>query len=239
MTLRTDPVAAVLDALQRTGGACTVADIKKALEHAGAQRDEVDALWPRAQKRLRQNPFVAVEGTGARLTYRFLAPKVPTPHEALDAILRGGLPTELRSSYAELVRQALREPGGRDQPAGRDRPGGRDQPRPADDVEEQRRRRQAKIDGLRALAELAIEVEELSVNGASSRTLIQRVRGRVKRSALEPVDRAGDETTYDRTRHQPIGGAIADGAAVIVVRPGYVWKSSDGDVPLSRPVVEE
>jgi hypothetical protein len=69
--------------------------------------------------------------------------------------------------------------------------------------------------------------------------LVQRVRGRVKRCGLEPVDRAGQETTYDRDRHKPIGGAIADGSPVVVVRPGYVWKSSDGDVLISRPVVEE
>jgi hypothetical protein len=107
------------------------------------------------------------------------------------------------------------------------------------DSEEAGRRRQARIDSLRALAELAMEVEELVANEASPRTLVQRVRGRVKRSALEPIGRAGEETTFDRKQHKPIGGSIADGAPVIVVRPGYVWKSDDGDVLISRPVVEE
>ena len=219
MTLGPDPLARVLGVLSQAGVACTAADIKQALADAGVRRADVVDEWPRVQKRLRHHPYVLVEGARGRLTYRFVAPAPPGPHEALDALLGGGLPADLRATYLDLVRDALR--------------------RSSVDPEEAGRRRQAKIDGLRALAELAIEVEELVANGASAKALVQRVRSRVKRSALEPIDRAGEETTYDRRRHKPIGGTIADGAPVVVVRPGYVWKSDDGDVSLGRPVVEE
>lgn len=218
MTLGTDPLARVLGVLRESGQACTAAEVKQALVGAGAKRDEVDAAWPRLQKRLRQHPYVQVAGTRP-LTYRLVPPAPPEPLEALDALLAGGLPADVRATYADRVRDALC--------------------RSSVDLDEAGRRRQARIDSLRALAELAIEVEELVANEASGRTLVQRVRSRVKRSALEPIERAGEETTYDRKRHKPIGGSIADGAAVAVVRPGYLWKSDDGDVVISRPVVEE
>jgi hypothetical protein len=215
--LGADPLAAVLGVLRQAGQACTVSGIKTALVRAGATRPEVDAVWPRVQKRLRHHPYVFVDGDRTQLTYRFVA-TAPSPAAALDRLVAGDLPADVRAAHLDLVRDGLR--------------------RSALDPEEAGRRRQAAIDALRALAELAIEVEELVANGASGSAIVQRVRGRVKRSGLEPVERAGLETTYDRTRHKPIGGSIPDGASVIVVRPGYVWKSSDGDVPISRPVVE-
>jgi hypothetical protein len=69
--------------------------------------------------------------------------------------------------------------------------------------------------------------------------MIHRVRARVKRSDLEPIDRAGDETTFDRKRHKPISGSIPDGAPVVVVRPGYVWKAPTEDVLVAKAIVEE
>jgi hypothetical protein len=218
MSLGADPLAAVLGVLSQAGEPRTVVEIKKALEHAGSGREEIDSAWPRVQKRLRRHPYVHIESTRTQLSYRFTQPVPPTPAQALERLLAGGLPADLRTAFAELVRDALR--------------------RSALDPEEAGRRRQAKIDSLRALAELAIEVEELVANEASGRVLVQRVRGRVKRARLEPLEAAGEETTYDRGRHKPIGAAIPDGAAVVVVRPGYVWKSDDGDVLIARPVVE-
>jgi hypothetical protein len=101
------------------------------------------------------------------------------------------------------------------------------------------RHRQARLDGVRALAELASEVEELSVNEASARAMIQRVRGRVGLSGLAAIERAGESTTFDRHRHQPIGPPIRDGAPVMVVRPGYAWRDGDEEVLVLRAVVAE
>lgn len=98
---------------------------------------------------------------------------------------------------------------------------------------------QAAMPFLRALAELAIEVEELTVNQASARAMIHRVRARVKRMGLEPIDRAGELSTLDRTRHEPIGRPISDGTPVIVVRPGYIWKAPTGDVLIVRAIVQD
>jgi hypothetical protein len=91
----------------------------------------------------------------------------------------------------------------------------------------------------RALAEMAIEIEELVGKQASAKAITHRVRARMKRMRLEPIDQAGDDVAFDRQRHQPIGSDIRDGTSVRVVRPGYVWKTPEKDVLIERAVVQE
>jgi hypothetical protein len=99
--------------------------------------------------------------------------------------------------------------------------------------------RQLRIDAIRAFAELAMEIEELTANEAEPNVLVERVRARATREGLEPIGRAGEETSFDRSRHKPIGGGLRDGAAVYVVRPGYTWHAPDEDVLIGKAVVEE
>ena len=136
--------------------------------------------------------------------------------EAVDLLAKGGLREPRRKQVADLVRAAL-----------------------GDQQEDSGRQRRGEINAMRALAELASEVEELVVNEASAAALIHRVRARVARSGLEPVSQAGEELSFDRTRHRPIGGGIRDGSTVVVVRPGYVWRSAAGDVLVAETLVEE
>jgi hypothetical protein len=113
-------------------------------------------------------------------------------------------------------------------------------PPPADlEREYQARKRQVEIDAVRALAELASEVEERTVNETKPQVLVHEVRAWVRRSGLEPIERAGEEIGFDRKKHKPIGGSIRDGALVVVVRPGYVWKTPTEDVLISKAIVEE
>jgi hypothetical protein len=109
----------------------------------------------------------------------------------------------------------------------------------AADLEELARQRQAVIDSVRLLAELASEIEELIVNETEPEVMIRQVRAWVKRSGLDPVGQAGEEVRYNRAMHRPIGAPIRDGAMVVVVRPGYIWKAADKDVLLGKAVVEE
>jgi hypothetical protein len=207
-------VAAVLQVLQQAAGPWTAADVKQALETGGVARAEVDRVWPGVQRKLKSHDRVTVDGR----TYRFTFPPV-TAAEALELLGQGRVPAGQKPELLDIVRAALAEPSG--------------------DLEEEARRRQSDIDAVRALAELASEAEELAVNEARPEALIHRLRARVKRSGLEPIGRAGDETTFDRKRHKPIGGAIRDGAPVVVVRPGYVWKAPTEDVLITKAVVEE
>jgi hypothetical protein len=212
-----DPVAAVLLVLQRAEEPLTAAGIKAALEAGGVAKDDADRAWRAVQRKLASSDSVVVEDR----RYRWAEQPGPvSATEALDLLGQGRLPAARRAELLDILREALAA----------------DHP---DDAEEAARRRQAEIDAVRALAELASEAEELAVNEARTEALVHRVRARVKRSGLEPIGRAGDETTFDRKRHKPISGSIRDGAPVIVVRPGYIWRSPAEDVLVVKAVVEE
>jgi hypothetical protein len=207
-----DPYAAVLRVLQEAGKALTATEIKQNL---GAP-DLDKRRWERLQKRMRVDVHVAVEPD---YRYRWVAdPVIPPAAEAFELIVRvaGG---RIKHGYIDLVRQALADA--------------------ADPRETEARQRQAVADGVRALAELASEVEELSINQASTRAMVHRVRARVRLYGLEPVERAGESTTFDRRRHESIGSPIRDGAPVIVVRPGYAWTTAQGVALVARAVVQE
>jgi hypothetical protein len=210
-----DPYAAVVRVLRDAGQAVTAVEIKQALRAAGVT--ELDKHgWDRLQRGLRADDHVVVE-PGYR--YRWEpAPVEPSPADALAAIARAGR-GRIRPAHVEVVRRALADG--------------------PDAAEDAARHRQAILDGLRTLAELASEVEELTVNQASARAMIHRVRSRVRLSGLAPIERAGESTAYDRQRHQSIDAPIADGAPVVVVRPGYTWQAPDEEILVVRAVVQE
>jgi hypothetical protein len=204
-----DPYAAVLRVLGEAGAALTAAEIKQAIGAPGLDKRD----WERLQKRLRVDDHVAVE-PGHR--YRWVDdPVVPPAAQAFEQIVRAAA-GRVKHGYADAVRQALAA-------------------QPPETYDHQ----PAVFNGIRALAELASEVEELAVNQASARSLVHRVRGRVKLSGLEPVERAGDTTTFDRRRHQSVEAHIRDGAPVVVIRPGYIWTTGEGETVVARAVVQE
>jgi uncharacterized membrane protein len=213
-----DPQAAVISVLQQSVAASTAVEIKKMLEERGVERTDINKAWPGVQKRLRTHALVIAEGSGSNLTYRWSALQIP-PLEALAEIAGGRLPRGRKESLVDIVRMALANSG--------------------DDLGVAERLQQAEMDAVRAVAELAIEAEELAASQASARAMIHRVRARAKLSRLEPIDRVGDEVTFDRRRHKSIGRPIDDGKSVIVVRPGYVWRARPEGVLIAKAVVQD
>jgi hypothetical protein len=212
-----DQVAAVVHVLRQAAAPLTARGIKEALRAAGVTNADADRRWDGVQRRLRSHDNVVIEPKGS---YRWTdQPRALPATEALELIAHGRVPAAKKAELLEIVRKALADDG--------------------DDLEEAARRRQAEIGAVRMLAELASEVEELAANEARAEAMIHRVRARVKRSGLEPIGRAGDETTFDRTRHKPISGSIRDGAPVVVVRPGYIWKAPTEEVSIVKAIVEE
>jgi hypothetical protein len=209
----------VLRILRHAGKALSPAEIRDGLRAGGMSMGNADKAWPVVQKPVKAHEHVAVEGS----RYRWTGPQVPdvSPAEALELLVKDGLAGPRRTALAEVIREALTVPSDEDS------------------AEEEARRRQAEIDRVRMLAELASEVEELLANETDPPVMIRQVRAWVKRSGLDPVGRAGEATRFDRRKHQPIGGRIRDGASVIVVRPGYIWRRGSEDVLLGKAVVEE
>ncbi len=223
-----DPEAAVLQLLQVTGEPMSAIDVKKALQDAGVPKTDADKAWPTVQKRIKVNEHIVTEGP----RYRWNRPLTElSPAEALDLLVKGGLSDSEKEALSEVIRGALTEA-----PAVESN----DDSAVADDSgEEAARQRQEAIDAIRKLAELASEVEELIGNETDLPVMMRQVRAFVRRSGLDPVGQAGEETRFDRKKHTPIGGQIRDGAPVIVVRPGYIWKTQDEDVLLGKAVVED
>jgi hypothetical protein len=234
-----DPLAAVLRLLESAGTPLSATEIKKALVSSGVAKADIDGQWSAMQARLKAEPRVAMEGRLYRWIAEPVAGPIPAPSSvdeespdeellvdtdeidafaALDLLLKGGLGRAKAAELVEIVRTTLKGNG---------------------DLESAARLRQAELDGLRSLGDLAGEVEELVANEVDPAVLVRRVRARVRRSGLEPIDRAGQETEFDRTVHSPIAGTIRDGSPVTVVRPGYVWTGDGISLLIGKAVVEE
>ncbi len=99
------------------------------------------------------------------------------------------------------------------------------------------RERQARIDAMAAVAELAAEVEELTAKRAAPDVLLEHTRALTGGSGLEAIGRAGESTPYDETRHDPVGDFPNEGDAVIVIRPGYLWHAPGEAVLISKALV--
>ena len=172
--LRTDPDAAFDRVLAEAGTALSAAEVKAALGATGVDPAELGRRWKSYQSRVRSRDDIATEGN----RYRYAPPPDPDPAAALEAIAAGGLPSAKKARYVEIVSAALSVGG----------------PDPADAA----RQRQAKIDAIRTLADLASVVEEMTASEVEPGVLVNKVRTWVKRSGLEPIERAGEETTFDR-----------------------------------------
>jgi hypothetical protein len=100
------------------------------------------------------------------------------------------------------------------------------------------RERQARIDAMSTVAELAAEVEELTAKRASADVLLEHTRALTGDRGLEAIGRAGELSPYDETRHDPVGDVPGDGEPVVVIRPGYLWHAPGEAVLISRAVVK-
>jgi hypothetical protein len=100
------------------------------------------------------------------------------------------------------------------------------------------RERQARIDAMSTVAELAAEVEELTAKRASADVLLEHTRALTGDRGLEAIGRAGELSPYDETRHDPVGDVPGEGEQVIVIRPGYLWHAPGEAVLISRAVVK-
>jgi hypothetical protein len=217
-------VARVLEVLDRSGVPLGAGAVKAALRADGASEAEVERIWDRFRGHAADHARVGIEVHGHAYQYRLLPS--PTPDQALARLGQTGASSADRAELVAIVAAALAVATRTVPQSGVESSAG----------ETERMRR---IGAVRALAELAIEVEELTVHRASPQALIHRVRSRVGRAGLEPVESAGERTSFDRARHESIAGSIMDGTAVVVVRPGYVWRTEDEEILLVPAIVQD
>jgi hypothetical protein len=242
--------AAVLQVLRDSGSALVKSEILDELATAGVPRSAANDAWGPLQKRLRADKRVIAERDRHNLRYRWnpKRPAAPTPTDALAMLVERRLTRGEREALAETLLTALSqtaEAGATVQPTAPRpaKPMGTEppttQPPVPDGLVSANRLRQVELDAAKELAGMAIDVEEQFAKGASAKAIIHRVRARMKRLRLEPIEKAGDAVPFDRARHQPIRPGIVDGATVLVIRPGYVWRTPGNDLLIERPVVQD
>jgi hypothetical protein len=221
--LHTAAVAVFLELLRQARAPMSAPELKRRLAETGVEPAEADAAWRRAQPALRR--VARFDPRGRTYAWPHTRP-VLSPRDALDELQRGRRSAGDRAELAEAVRAGLRE---RDDLEQRLRESYRGSWRAR-----QARERQVRLDAVRALARVAMEVEEMAAAGSGSAVIVERVRALARMSDLEPVGRAGEVTAFDGARHAAVVGGPPAGAPVSVVRPGYRWRSGADDVLLDR-----
>jgi hypothetical protein len=261
--LADDPVAVILSVLENAGKALAAGAIKQRLVAGGVGAAEAERAWDRSQEKIRFHEHVVFDNRAYRYTAR---PRTITPAEALYHLARGGTGAR-RAAWLAVIEAALAaevtDPAQLDD--ARTKIAEAEQriialeaelaeTRRAEEVEAkveesphdrydraERRRaareRQARIDAMSTVAELAAEVEELTAKRASAEVLLEHTRALTGDRGLEAIGRAGRTSPYDAKRHDPVGDVPDEGEPVIVIRPGYLWHAPGEAVLISRALV--
>jgi AcrR family transcriptional regulator len=231
-----DPSAVFLDVLRVAGERLTAKRVKDGLIERGLPEPSVSKQWAAFQRDvLKYHPHISRPTTQS---YEWRE----EPVAAEDALTRlldllsttSKSKSGLRDQLADLIRAGLKTADSH----GQDSPG----PESSDsDGDESRFRatqqRQARIDVVRAVAELAGEVEEIAYNSGDPDVIVERLQTRVKARSVDQIGRSGDAASFDPALHDAIGARPAVGAAVSVVRPGYSWRDGAETFVLQKALV--
>jgi hypothetical protein len=210
-----DPNAAFVKILRDAREPLTARKVIDAVAERGVARPTVSAKWATFQKTVvKFHPNIHLPGRGL---YEWRDAQV-SAGVALNRLLdllatTNKVKVGLRDALVAVIRSSKNEAG-------------------TDDDAKVRaaRERQFKLDALHAVAELAGEVEELAYDSGDPDLIVERLRARVRATALDQLGRPGDEAKFDPAQHEVQGRRPADGAAVTVVRPGYA--SAEGGTAL-------
>jgi hypothetical protein len=214
-----DPAGVFLKFLRDADGPVTATKVKNTLIEAGLPKPLVDKQWEAAQRNvIKYDPHV-VRATS--MSYRW-SEKPVDPDEALDRVLdllktTSQSKLKLRDALADVIRAGLKAAG---EPADQDNEVAF---RAAQD-------RQLQINGVRAIAELAGEIEFVAYNSGDPDVIVERVQTAVQRHSLEQIGHPGEAARFDLSLHEAIGEPPHAGSPVTIVRPGYSWRAEQGAV---------
>lgn len=204
--------------------------------HAGIKAlGQPESTWKAWGSSLRDwiilHPRVKTTGAGGSLRYTWGDP-MPAK-DALDLLAkRPKAPEWLREAWREVVADTL---------SGSDVSSATAEPSHSDSgVNPTLRRaqeRQAKINVARAVAELAIDIEEFAHNGADPQEIIERVRSSAAMRDLTPIEVAGKDSHFDPAIHKLQFGDPKPGRPVFVMKPGYSYRYDDEVIVIEQALV--
>lgn len=96
--------------------------------------------------------------------------------------------------------------------------------------------RQVRADLVRVLAKIAAQVSQ-SPDASKDAGLMRSVSHAATREGLDAIGSVGNRSTFDPSRHDPMGQMISPEAQVTVVRPGYTWRDGTEAVVLLKAQV--
>lgn len=233
-----DSEAVLVDLIKSSyGEPLSMAAMKKTLTGLGLSEAEFKKAWSSARPKLKRHKHVVARGTSYAWSDELLDPYADirslSPAKAFDRLLDGRMSAAEKAIVIEVVRARLSDAKASDE--------SQDARTEAIRANELREVQDQKIRarGIQAFASLAMEIEELVTNGAEADILIERVRRSAGTQDLTPIESAGGTTSFDRRKHSPIVGSPKDGTRVMVVRPGYSWRTPKEDVLVAKALVVE
>jgi hypothetical protein len=235
-TFTKDPAPVFLSVIEQSDTPLRAADIKAAVAERGVQPSVVDKKWEQARPLIKIHPRVRAD----KLRYGWRSEPVAAD-EALAALVEKParpLPQWLRDALGAVITAALESAavsGGNSTTA--EPTAAEPATAGADPAIRAAQERQWRIDVVRAVAELAMEAEEIAFKGADAELILERVQTRAALHSLQPIGQAGAQVAFDPAQHEPLAGDPAVGSAVFVVRPGYTWHARNEDVLIERAVV--
>ena len=211
-------MGAFLEILKAHTGPMRAGEMRDALVGRGVDEASVMAAWKRARPWLAGHPQVTQEHGKYRWSDDTPAQAVAegeiSPAEAVARLVKGArLKAAERRRLGEIALSGL-------------------DGEPADE----RRHVEARIRGefLRALAELAMDLEELIGAEASPAALVERIRTGTQAHGLTPIGEVGEITVFDARIHHPIAGSPDAETSVMVIRPGCVLRAGEDEVLLAK-----
>ena len=233
---RQDPGPALLDLIRDFRKPVGKREIVGTVTAAGIDEQVAENTWRRLLPLLKDHPRIRVVKSRS---YEWASDPVG-PTEALARmrrVRRTRTPPWLMDALAEVVESGLRAAARGSESGSVPKTKGDAGNHECERAVRAAQERQWRIDVVRAVAEVAMAVEEITYKGADPEGILERVRNRALAHSLAPIGRSGDETKFDPALHAPLVGSPDVGSPVLVVRPGYSWRGEAEDVLIERAVV--
>lgn len=208
-----DPGSAFLEVIRSASSPLGAIDIKRGIIEIGAKRADVDRHWKRLQPVLKLHPNVRM---GSNKKYEWSARQQPAQNSL--AVLAGNLLAKLPGWLAEALVQNVSRGL-------------------IDDKATDAGWADKEFEKARLVADLAVAVEVLRARGATIAEVADLFAEEAQRKRLWPIGQPGDTVEFDPASHDAEGGMPKPGAAVKVVRAGYVWRGGGEPIVAAKAAV--